>query len=72
MVNSVAYSPDGATLASADSEGTVLLWDMTTGEDVRTLKGHTSWVTSVEFSPDGLTLASAGMEDGIRLWDAMR
>src|SRR4051794_19719113 len=68
-VYSVAYSPDGKTLASASRDGTVKLWDAVTGEEKATLKGHTDWVFSVAFSPDGKTLASASRDRTIKLWD---
>src|SRR5258708_28265689 len=35
------------------------VWDPHTGEHLRTLEGHSDWVTSVAFSPDGAPLASA-------------
>ena len=57
-VYSVAFSPDGSTLASGSADNTVRLWDVQTGEQLRTLEGHTDGVTSVAFSPDGSTLAS--------------
>jgi WD40 repeat protein len=69
-VSSVAFSPDGKRLASAckrsaDAQGKPLagevrVWDTATGQEVRTLKGHTGAVWSVAFSPDGQRLASAG------------
>ena len=58
VVNSVAYSPDGKTLASGSWDKTVKLWDVQTGKEQTTLKGHTDVVRSVTYSPDGKTLAS--------------
>ena len=68
-VFSVAFSPDGQTIASGNSDGTVRLWDTYTGEHKQTLKGHTNLVFSVAFSPDGQTIASASKDYTVRLWD---
>ena len=70
-VKSVSFSPDGQTLASGDSGGTIRLWDASTGAHKRTLTGHLIWVSSVSFSPDGQTLASGSWDYTIRLWDAV-
>jgi WD40 repeat protein len=59
---SLAFSPDGRTLASAggradlEGPGEVKLWDGTTARNTATLKGYTRMVWCVAFSPDGKTL----------------
>jgi hypothetical protein len=67
-VRSVALASDGATLASGDYEGTVKLWDVATGAELRTLTGHNVSVESVAFASDGATLASGGLDGTIRIW----
>lgn len=68
-VNSVSFSPDGKTLASASQDKTVKLWDINSGKEIKTFKGHTNSVNSVSYSPDGKTLASASRDKTVKLWD---
>ncbi|KAJ6013047.1 hypothetical protein N7522_003402 [Penicillium canescens] len=68
-VRSVAFSPDGHTLASGSDDHTIKLWDTATGTHRQTLEGHSKWVRSVAFSPDGLILASGSDDHTIKLWD---
>ena len=69
-VYSVAFSPDGKTLASGSADGTVRLWDVATGQQIGDLlTGATGPVNSVTFSPDGQTLASGSGDGTVRLWD---
>ncbi|CAI7662679.1 unnamed protein product [Penicillium bialowiezense] len=69
-VQSVAFSPDGQTVASGSYDQTIKLWDAQTGNELQTLKGHSDSVRSVAFSPDGQTVASGSSDRTIKLWDA--
>ena len=68
-VSSVAFSPDGNTIASGSLDNTIRLWNAHTGKQQQTLKGHRHWVDSVAFSPDGRTLASGSRDGTVLLWE---
>jgi RNA polymerase sigma factor (sigma-70 family) len=66
---SLAFSPDGKTLASGSGDASIYLWDPATGKQIGRIDGHKHWVRSVAFSPDGKTLASGSQDKSVRLWD---
>jgi WD40 repeat protein len=64
----VAFSPDGARLATGEADGTVRLWDASTAEEQLVLAGHAGAVVDVAFSPDGTRLASVSLDGTMRVW----
>lgn len=76
-VVAVAFSPDSKSLASASYDGTLKLWDMTTGKEQATLGEYKGCLGCVAFSPDGKTLASGAIGSpgyfsdlkDVKLWD---
>jgi WD40 repeat protein len=67
-VKSVAFSPDGATMALGANNGAVRLRRVADGALLRTLQGNAKAVTSLAFSPDGATMAAGSEDKTVRLW----
>jgi WD40 repeat protein len=66
---SCVFSPDSATLATGNSDGTVRIWDTSTFQLSTVLPGHSLDVVDIAFSPDGKLMLSAGADRSVRVWD---
>jgi hypothetical protein len=69
--SSDALSPDGRTLALGTSDGTILLWEVASGQVRRRFRGHLATVMALDFAPDGKTLASGSFDNTALLWDVI-
>jgi WD40 repeat protein/tRNA A-37 threonylcarbamoyl transferase component Bud32 len=69
-VENLAFSPDGERLASSSFGGDLRVWDLGTGREALSWKGHAVQVAALAWSPDGRTLASTAGDRTVRLWDA--
>lgn len=69
LVTSLAFSQDGAFLASGHVDGAVHVWQLDTGTDLNVRISHDGSVGAVAFSPDGSTLATGGMDSTLKLWE---
>jgi WD40 repeat protein len=85
QTNSVAFSPDGKTIAVGNSDGTIRLWEVSSGKKLLTFADqstslygsadyevHANYISSIAFSPDGQTLASGSEQGTIKLWKLSR
>jgi WD40 repeat protein len=69
-VTAVAYSSDALRIASASDDGTVCLWDATSGKLWQCLHGSGQGMTSVAFSPNGDVVAAGSLDGSVRIWSA--
>jgi WD40 repeat protein len=67
---SATFDPSGEQLYTTCMEPLVRVWDLASGEMLRTLSGHSGGVRSVRFSSDRRRLSTASLDNCIRLWDA--
>jgi WD40 repeat protein len=67
-IHGVQFSPDGKNVVTASDDGTIRIWDATTGRQQKVLR-HEYWVRGMAVSPDGKWIASNSLDKTVRLWD---
>jgi len=68
-VQSVAILPDGRRAVTGSWDGSLWLWELETGKELRRFQGHTGIVMSAAITPDGRRVLTASYDNTLRLWD---
>lgn len=69
VVTAVAVNPDHTMVAGGTDDGYLQLWDLSTGEPLRSLAAHRDQIDAVEFSRDGARLVTLGADGAAHVWD---
>ncbi|CAE6521766.1 unnamed protein product, partial [Rhizoctonia solani] len=70
IATSVAFSPDGNSVASGSRDMTIRMWDAQSSSSIgMPMSGPLGWVESISYSPLGNIIASGSQDSSIRLWD---
>ncbi len=68
-VECATFSPDGQTLVVCLRNGTVHVWDIISGIEKASVRGHTGWILSVAISPNGKVFLTGGEDSIVKGWD---
>ncbi len=71
FVDALQFSPDGRLLASGSDDRTVKIWNVTSGQETFTLRGHTDLISAIAWL-DNDVIATGGQDADLRLWSARR
>ncbi|MBP3954164.1 sigma-70 family RNA polymerase sigma factor [Gemmata sp. G18] len=69
-LHALAFSPNGRLLAAAAEDGSLRVWDLASGKELRAYRGHKGRALAVLFSPDGTRIASGGFDGTGLIWIA--
>lgn len=67
-VTAVAFAKNGRWVVSAGVDGTVRIWDLTLGKEIRRFQGHKGPVNCLAVFPDGSRIVSGGDDRTVRIW----
>jgi WD40 repeat protein len=67
-IGQVAFSSDGARLLTGGADGTLRIWQVKTGQEMMTLRGHDRGIGSIALSPNDDAFATNGHDGVLRLW----
>lgn len=66
----LAVTPTGQVVVSGNEDGKIRFWDSSSGEELRSFRGHNGPVSALAVTPDGLRLVSGGWDKSLKVWDA--
>jgi transcription initiation factor TFIID subunit 5 len=70
FISALECSPSGKILASADGGGSIILWDLAKGTQIKRCRGHgKGGIWSLSFSAESTVLTSGGADGTVRIWD---
>lgn len=72
MISALCFSPRNKNVATSSTDGSVLIWDATTGDICATFLGHEASVNTISFSSDGKWVATGSTDGTIRIWDVVK
>lgn len=68
-ISTIALNQKGDRVAWGNPDGTIVMWNVVTGEKQRTFKGHAHAISKIFFSPDERKVVSTSKDGSVRLWD---
>lgn len=71
-VLSASFSADASEIVTTSEDGSAIVWETASGDQLYALTGHTAAVTAAAFSPAGDRIVTASNDGTVKIWDARR